>query len=126
MAETIAPASKSALRAAAPGPRFLGNLLDDYVRNLPRFFDPTTGAVVEAQGDAGTPAFLSTEVTGCAIRELMTLYKMTTDLRRFEHAWRAGAWLLNFAFSALLEYCAAWVCRHSPVLVLAGGIGSRC
>ena len=99
MAKSIVPAPKSDLRAAAPGPRFLANLLDDYVRNLPRFFDPTTGAVVEAQRDDGTPAFLFTEVTGYAIRELMTLYKMTADLRHFEHAWRAGAWLLNFAAS---------------------------
>ncbi len=83
----------------APGPRFLGSLLDDYVRNLPRFFDPATGAVSEAQRDDGTPAFLFTEVTGYAIRELLTLYRMTGDARHFEHAWRAGAWLLNFAAS---------------------------
>ena len=31
-----------------------------------------------------------------------------------------------FAFHALLEYLAAWVCRNSVLVILAGGLGSRC
>jgi mannose-1-phosphate guanylyltransferase/mannose-1-phosphate guanylyltransferase/mannose-6-phosphate isomerase len=35
-------------------------------------------------------------------------------------------WTNMFAFHSLLEYLAAWVCKNTSVLVLAGGIGSRC
>lgn len=35
-------------------------------------------------------------------------------------------WTNMFAFHSLLEYAAAWVCRDTSVIVLAGGIGSRC
>lgn len=31
-----------------------------------------------------------------------------------------------FVFHALLEYLAAWVCRNSVVVIMAGGLGSRC
>ena len=35
-------------------------------------------------------------------------------------------WTNMFAFHSLLEYCAAWISRNLSVIVLAGGIGSRC
>jgi len=35
-------------------------------------------------------------------------------------------WTNSFAFQSLLEYTTAWVNKNTSVLVLAGGIGSRC
>ncbi len=80
-----------------PVPGFLSTLIADYINNLDRFFDTTTGAVQEPTRDDQTPAFLFSEVTGYAIRNLLLLHSLTGDDSYLHRAEKAARWLTETA-----------------------------
>ena len=76
---------------------FYKDVLQQYIENLELFFDPDSGAVIEPGREDGTPKFLFTEVTGYALLDFLTLYRLTGKQLYIDKAIKSADWIKDCA-----------------------------